>query len=91
MVRRRCGVTYYEETDGGLTETAQSLFQAEEGIFSNGHFKGLNMKFFEEDIEVSEEDDYERLLVPEFDDTAETVVWHDFVKVSFTVAGLLPV
>lgn len=80
VVRGRCGVTYY---DGFFHQQ-----QAEPQIAPDTPPVDYNddlptgtmteLDFFEEDIEVSAVDLYERLTVPKFDEVEETVVWHDF-------------
>lgn len=43
-------------------------------------------QYVEEDVEVSEVELYERFTVPRFDEVEETVVWHDFDKVSLQLS-----
>ena len=84
MVRGRCGVTYYDEFyhhKPELHHMADSPVEIEEPA-------PTSMGFFEEEIEVSEVDLYERLTIPKFDEVEETVVWHDFEKVGSMLLGL---
>ena len=85
-MRGRCGVTYYDEfyhQQPELHHMADSPGEVAEPAHAT-------MDFFEEEIEVSEVDLYERLTIPRFDEVEEAVVWHDFQKVGqrATVCGL---
>lgn len=80
VVRGRCGVTYFDEAYHGQPEQMQmdKLFETQRP--ADREPPVIDMDFFEEDIEVSAVDMYERLSIPRFDEVAETVVWHDFTK-----------
>ncbi|KAK7091019.1 integral membrane protein 2B-like isoform X2 [Littorina saxatilis] len=74
VVHGVCGVGYFDEfyhqQPSENARFTEEIPQSEEA----------HMDFFEEEIEVSEVDLYERLTIPRFDEVEETVVWHDFDK-----------
>ncbi|KAL8578361.1 hypothetical protein ACOMHN_031735 [Nucella lapillus] len=80
VVRGRCGVTYYDSFYHQQQAEPQIAPDTPPMDYSNEEpVRGMTeLDFFEEDIEVSTVDLYERLTVPKFDEVEETVVWHDF-------------
>ncbi|XP_041354585.1 integral membrane protein 2B-like [Gigantopelta aegis] len=76
----KCGVTYFDEV-----YHSQANFLRGGDDVPNAHEPGYDYQnegvdFFEEDVEVSEVQGFERLTIPRFDECEETVVWHDFIK-----------
>lgn len=79
VVRGRCGVTYYDGFYHQQQAEPQIAPDTPPLDYSHEPSGGMTeLDFFEEDIEVSAVDLYERLTVPKFDEVEETVVWHDF-------------
>jgi hypothetical protein len=90
VIRGRCGVNYFDETYHQTQLEQEPQMDAvigEDDDFNAPLAPVVNteLDFFEEDIEVSMRDMYERLHVPKFDEVEETVVWHDFTKVRITL------
>ncbi|ESO86330.1 hypothetical protein LOTGIDRAFT_235396 [Lottia gigantea] len=89
IVRGRCGVSYIDEMYGQepndliahVTFKPQANNLIGQSLSNKPHSDEPQSKYLhyiEEDVEVSEIDNFETLTVPEFDECEETVVWHDF-------------
>ena len=79
----KCGVTYFDEVYHSQANFLRGGGDA--GVDRGYDYQNEGVDFFEEDVEVSEVQNFERLTIPRFDECEETVVWHDFVKVRHTL------
>ncbi|XP_048250003.1 integral membrane protein 2C-like [Haliotis rufescens] len=78
VITARCGVTYYDEIYHQQADFLRGRDPVSIDLTREDYDVGFKFDFFEENVEVSEADSYERLQVPKFDECDETDVWHDF-------------